>query len=71
MKWSLIWTLWSIAFAGSFVVLEWLSLKDKTPGSFTYSEFGWHLMRHPVVNIAVIAFLVWLTIHFVFKGKVV
>lgn len=69
--WKLTWTIWSIIVFGSFLILEFKSLKDKTPGSVTYSQFGWHLMKNDLVHIAVAVFLGWLFIHYVFKGRII
>ena len=70
-RWQLIWAVWTLCAFGSFLLLEFLALKDKTPGSVTLSEFGWHLMRHPVIHIAIAVFLGWLFVHFVFKGRII
>jgi hypothetical protein len=68
--WRLIWTVWTIAAGGSFILLEFLALVDRKNHSVTLSEFGWYLMRNEVVNAIIIAFLVFLLIHFAYKGRI-
>lgn len=69
-KWRLIWAVYTITAAATFLILEYIAIRDRTPGSVTLSEFGWSLMRNPVVNIAIIALLFWLLIHFAYKGRI-
>lgn len=66
------WALWALA----FFVIEGIALKDPDRGD-TLSEYVWYAMftgkagfsPRSVVFYLVAGFMVWLTVHFVFKGR--
>ncbi len=59
------WCLW----IGAFVVIETMALLDRSPNGDTLSELIWTAVEIPVVWWVVAAFLIWLVIHFLFRGK--
>jgi len=63
------WVLWLLA----FVIIEWLALKDIDTGD-TLSEHVWAVMfqdgrPRPVIYYLVAGFMVWLLLHFMFRGR--
>ena len=59
------WVLWIAA----FLIIETFALLNRDPGADTLSEMVWIAVSVPVVWWVVAAFLIWLTIHFLFDGR--
>lgn len=64
-KWWIGWALWLVMFA----ILETMALLDPRSGD-TLSEHVWWVLQAPVLWFVGAGFMVWLTIHFLTRGKV-
>ena len=64
-KYLIAWVLWIVA----FIIIETLALLNREPNGDTLSEFVWQVVAFPVMWWIGAAFMVWLTIHWLFDGK--
>ena len=64
------WALW----LGWFVIFETIALRDTDLGD-TFSEHVWWAIfepsgrPRPVIYYLALGFMIWLTVHFLFKGR--
>ena len=72
--WDWIWTVWTVAVFGTFVVVEGAALISRKPGT-TLSEHVWRWLmlrdsKHRglsiVLRTAAFTFLAWLAVHLTF-----
>lgn len=64
-RYTVAWVVWIAA----FVVIETLALLNRDEGADTLSEHVWIAVSSPPVWWLTAAFMVWLTIHFLFDGR--
>jgi hypothetical protein len=64
-EYTIAWVLW----LGAFLAIEVLALLNNDPGADTLSEHVWLAVQTPLAWWLLAGFLVWLTIHFLFRGK--
>jgi hypothetical protein len=61
MSWHKVWTIWTLAAAGSFIALELWSVLDRK--GITLSQFTWRTVDSNLEKALLLGFLVWLTLH--------